>query len=135
MKVVSITDVRQDGTRVIRETQQSGEATLIVIKSRPAAYLVGAQQYEALLAENQRLRREALEHEVEIAIDELRRGEAREFASAADLMADIEAEIAAESRVGAPAPATVLPSSGEATVRAAAPGHRTRPRAARGQSR
>ena len=87
MKVVSITDVRQDGTRVIREAQESGEATLIVIKSRPAAYLVGAQQYEALLAENQRLRREALVRRVEEAEAEIEDGSRPIFDTAESLIA------------------------------------------------
>jgi prevent-host-death family protein len=103
MKVVSITDVRQDGTRVIREAEQTGEPALVVIHSRPVAYIVGASHYDELLAELRRLRREALERDVAEADEQIRRGETREYPSAAALMADIEAEIAAE-RQGSAAP-------------------------------
>ena len=44
MKVVSITTVRQDAAQVIRAAEQSDEPTLVVLRSRPAAYIVHTYQ-------------------------------------------------------------------------------------------
>jgi prevent-host-death family protein len=87
MKVVSITEVRQDGTRVIREAQQADDPTLVVINSRPAAYIVGVAQYDGLRAELKRLRREALERDVAEAEAEIARGGLPSFDNAEDLIA------------------------------------------------
>jgi prevent-host-death family protein len=89
MRIVGITQLRQDGTRVIREAQQAAEPTVVVVRSQPAVYIVGAQQYEAMVAELQQLRWEALERDVAQALAEIARGEAREHASARALMASI----------------------------------------------
>ncbi len=86
MRVVGITDVRQDGTRIIREAQHAAEPTLVVIRSEPAVYLVGAQKYEAEQAELKRLRRELLEREVAEAEAEIARGEAQVFDDVEALM-------------------------------------------------
>ena len=53
---------------------------------------MAAQQYEALLAENQRLRREALIRDVEAAEEEIRRGDYRTFDNAEDLIACLQSE-------------------------------------------
>lgn len=135
MRVVSITEMRQAGARVVREAQQADDPTLIVVNSRPAAYLVGVAQYDALRAEIERLRREALEREVEIAMEEVRRGEFREYASAAELMADIEAEIAAENNSTATARDAGLPQGREAADSKPAKGGRTRAQSSRSPSR
>ena len=95
MKVVSITEVRQDATKVIRHAQENGEPVLVVQRSRPAAYVVGAAQYEALLAALKQLRREAVVRDVEEALTAIERGEVREYTDVRELMASIEAEIAA----------------------------------------
>jgi prevent-host-death family protein len=87
MKVVSITEVRQEGTRVIREAQEAEDPTLVVINSRPAAYIVGVEQYDALRAEVKRLRREALEREVAEAEAEIAEGNLPSFDNAEDLIA------------------------------------------------
>jgi prevent-host-death family protein len=89
VRIVGITALRQDGTRVIREAQQASEPTVIVVRSQPAVYLVGAQQYEAMVAELQQLRREALERDVAQALAEIDRGETHEYASARELMASL----------------------------------------------
>jgi prevent-host-death family protein len=87
MKVVSITEMRQDGTRVIREAQQADAPTLIVVNSRPAAYLVGVEQYDALQAEIKRLRREAFVREVLEAEAEIAAGGLPVFDTAEGLIA------------------------------------------------
>src|SRR5689334_256699 len=93
MRVVSITEIRQAGGRVVREAQAADEPMLIVVHAQPAAYLVGVAQYDALRAEVKRLRREALEREVEIAMEEVRRGEFRTFDSVDELIADLHSEV------------------------------------------
>ena len=51
MRVIGITEVRQDATRVIRQAQASDEPTLVVLRSTPAAYIVGAARYDELIEE------------------------------------------------------------------------------------
>jgi len=87
VKVVSIAEVREDGPRVIREAQQAEDPTLVVIDSRPAAYIVGVEQYDALRAEIKRLRREALERDVLEAEAEIAAGDLPSFDSADALIA------------------------------------------------
>ncbi len=89
MKIVSITEVRQDATNIIRHAQESAEPVLIVQRSKPASYVVGAAQYEAL-------RREAFLLEVRAAEEEIRRGGLTAYDSVAALMASIDAEDASE---------------------------------------
>jgi prevent-host-death family protein len=92
MKVVSITEVRQDATKIIRHAQENAEPVLIVQRSRPAAYVVGAAQYEALQTELKALRRENFLLEVQKAEEEIRRGELPVYDSVEALMASIDAE-------------------------------------------
>ncbi len=92
MRVIGVTKVRQDTTRVIRQAQASEEPTLVVLRSEPAAYIVGAAQYEALIEELKDLRREVFAREVDAAEAEARRGNLPTYESAAKLMDDIRAE-------------------------------------------
>ena len=92
MKVVNITEVRQAATRVIRDAQQSGEAVLIVQRSKPAAYVVGAAQYEALQAELKQLRRAELLRDVAEAEAEVRRGGLPAYEEIDALMTELKPE-------------------------------------------
>ncbi|HEY7059975.1 MAG TPA: type II toxin-antitoxin system Phd/YefM family antitoxin [Chloroflexota bacterium] len=83
MRVVGINTVRQDTSRVIREAQKSDEPTLVVTRSQPAAYIVGAAQYEAL-------RREVFAQGVEAAEAEARTHPLPVFESADELMHAIQ---------------------------------------------
>jgi prevent-host-death family protein len=74
VKVVSITEVRRDAAKVIRHAQQSAEPVLVVQRSKPAAYVVGAAQYEAMQAELHALRRAELLRDVAEAEAEIRCG-------------------------------------------------------------
>jgi prevent-host-death family protein len=92
VKVVSITEVRQDATKVIRHAQESAEPVLVVQRSKPAAYLVGAAQYEAMQAELEALRRAELLRDVAEAEDEIRRGGLRVYDDVEALIADLNAD-------------------------------------------
>jgi len=93
MKIVNITEVRQDATNVVRHVRQSEEPVLIVQRSKPAAYLIGADQYEALQAELKELRRAQLLRDVAEAEAEVRRGGLPAYEHVDALMADLELEI------------------------------------------
>ena len=92
MRVIGITTVRQDTTRVIRQAQASEEPTLVVLRSEPAAYIVGAARYDALMEELRDLRRELFAREVDEAETEARRGDLPTYDSAAELMQAIRDE-------------------------------------------
>lgn len=97
MKVVNITEVRQDATRVIREAQQTGEAVLVLRRSRPAAYVIGAAQYEALQDELKQLRRAELLRDVAEAETEVRRGGLAAYEEVDALMAELGPEKTADA--------------------------------------
>jgi prevent-host-death family protein len=90
MRVIGITAVRQEASRVIREAQASHEPTLVVLRSQPAAYIVGAPQYEALLDELKALRRELFAQGIEAAEDEARERPLPVYQGADELMDAIE---------------------------------------------
>jgi PHD/YefM family antitoxin component YafN of YafNO toxin-antitoxin module len=92
MNVVKITEIRDEITRAICEAEKAQAPTLVLVEARPAAYIVGAQQYEALLAERKRLRRELLLRDVDEAEAEIARGEARSFDNVEDLIAWLHRE-------------------------------------------
>ena len=92
MKIVSVTEVRQDTANVIRHAQETEEPVLVVSRSKPAAYILGATAYEALLAELKELRREAFVQEVKAAEAEMRRGGLPVYDSVDDLIASLDAE-------------------------------------------
>lgn len=110
MKVVSITEMRQEGTRVIREAQQADDPTLIVINSRPAAYIIGVEQYDALRAEMKRLRHEALEREVLEAEAEIAAGGLPIFDTAEALIAHLHRDDPSASNADA-GPRTETPKA------------------------
>jgi prevent-host-death family protein len=94
MRVVGINTVRQDTSRVIREAQASDEPTLVVTRSQPAAYIVGATQYEALLEELKALRGELFAQGVEAAEAGAREHPLPVFQSADELIDAIERGLA-----------------------------------------
>lgn len=94
VKVVSVTEVRQDATNLIREAQKSDEPLLVVQRSRPAAYLVGAAQFDALQAELRELRRAQLLRDVAEAEAAVQQGGLPAYEDVDALMADLEADLA-----------------------------------------
>jgi hypothetical protein len=63
-----------------------------VQRSKPAAYVIGAAQYEAIQAELKALRRELFLLEVQAAEEEIRRGGLPVYDRVQALMASIDAE-------------------------------------------
>ena len=92
MRVVSITDVRQDATRLVQHVNQAREPVLVLQRSRPAAYLVDAVTYEAMDAELKHLRHEQFWQEVAEASDEYQAGSARVYDDVDQLIADLALE-------------------------------------------
>ena len=95
MKVVSVTEVRQDATALIRQAQESDEPLLVVQRSKPAAYLIGAAQFDALQAELKELRRAQLLHDVAEAEAAVRRGGLPTYDDVDALMAELERDLSA----------------------------------------
>jgi prevent-host-death family protein len=92
VKVVSVTTIRQDATSVIREAQESGEPVLVVQRSRPAAYLVSAERFDALQAELRDLRRRDLIWDVREAEGEIAAGLPKIYDDPAQILADLDIE-------------------------------------------
>ena len=89
MKIVSITDVRQDATKLIKHAQTVGEPVLVLRRSQPVAYLVDARQYEAMQEDLKRLRHAAFWEDVTAASDEYRTGDARVYDDAQALITEL----------------------------------------------
>lgn len=79
MKSIGITDLRQRAADVIEEAGASDEPTVILQRSRKAAYIVSPDRYEHDQAELRTLRRALFMTEVREAEAEYAAGEARTF--------------------------------------------------------
>ncbi|HET7200449.1 MAG TPA: type II toxin-antitoxin system Phd/YefM family antitoxin [Burkholderiales bacterium] len=79
MKTVPITDLRQRVAEVLDEVQASDEPTVILQRSRKAAYLVSPDRYERDQAELATLRRALFVREVQEAEAEYKAGAAHRF--------------------------------------------------------
>ena len=89
MKSVAITDLRQRAADVIEEAGASDEPTVILQRSRKAAYLVSPQRFEQDQAELRTLRRALFMTEVREAEAEYSTGQAREFDDVEDLLDEL----------------------------------------------
>ncbi len=89
MRTVTITEVRQDATSLVEEVQASKEPILVIQRSRPTAYLVGASAFEEMQAELRRLRHELFWQGVEEAADEYRRGQVPVYDDVEKLVSDL----------------------------------------------
>jgi prevent-host-death family protein len=92
MKVVSITDVRQEATKLVEHARESHEPVLICVRSKPVAYIVEAADYEAMQRDLKRMRHELFWHGVVEAEAEHRSGQSRTFDNAESLIADLGLE-------------------------------------------
>ena len=92
MKVVSITDVRQEATKLVELAQMTREPILICVRSRPAAYIVEAEEFEALQRDVKRLRHELFWQGVAEAEAEHRAGQSQTYESADALIEDLGLE-------------------------------------------
>ena len=79
MKSIPISDLRQRVADVINDVQASDEPTVVLQRSRRAAYIVSPERYERDQAELSTLRRVVFLAEVREAEAEYRAGEAPRF--------------------------------------------------------
>jgi prevent-host-death family protein len=79
MKSVPITELRQRAAEVIEEVGASDEPTVVLQRSRKAAYIVRPERFEQDQAELRALRRALFLTEVREAEAEYQAGESREF--------------------------------------------------------
>ncbi len=79
MKSVPITELRQRAAEVIESASASDEPTVVLQRSRKAAYIVSPERFEHDQAELRTLRRTLFLAEVREAEAEYAAGESREF--------------------------------------------------------
>lgn len=79
MKSIPISDLRQRVADVIDDVQASEEPTVVLRRSRRAAYIVNPERYERDQAELSALRRTVFLAEVREAEAEYRAGDAQSF--------------------------------------------------------
>jgi prevent-host-death family protein len=79
MKSISISDLRQRGADVIDDVQASDEPTVVMQRSRKAAYIVNPERYERDQAELSTLRRAVFMAEVREAEAEYAAGQTPRF--------------------------------------------------------
>lgn len=89
MKSIGITDLRQRAADVIDEVQAADEPTIVLQRSRKAAYLVNPERYERDQAELSALRRALFLSEVREAEAEYRAGGAAQYDDVERLLDDI----------------------------------------------
>lgn len=86
--MIPITELRQRAAEVIEEAAASEEPTVILQRSRKAAYIVSPDRYEREQAELRALRRALFLTEVREAEAEYRAGNARAYDDMEDLLDD-----------------------------------------------
>jgi len=91
MKTIPISDLRQRVADVINDVQASEEPTVVLQRSRRAAYIVNPERYERDQAELSALRRAVFLTEVREAEAEYRAGEARHFDDVEQLLDELRA--------------------------------------------
>jgi prevent-host-death family protein len=89
MKTVPISELRQRVAEVIAEAGASDEPTVILQRSRPAAYLVGPEHWEREQAELRELRRALFLAEVREAEAEYASGESHSFGDVEELLDEL----------------------------------------------
>ena len=89
MKSVAITDLRQRAAEVIENAGASDEPTVVLQRSRKAAYLVSPQRFEQDQAELRTLRRALFMAEVREAEAEYTAGQSQRFDDVEDLLDEL----------------------------------------------
>ena len=89
MKSIPITELRQRAADVIEEAGSSDEPTVILQRSRKAAYIVSPERFEHDQQELRTLRRALFLTEVREAEAEYSAGAAREFESVDQLLDEL----------------------------------------------
>jgi prevent-host-death family protein len=91
MKSIPITELRQRAADVIEEAGSSQEPTVILQRSRKAAYIVSPQRYDQDQAELRALRRALFLTEVREAEAEYDAGQSRAFEDMEQLLDELRA--------------------------------------------
>jgi antitoxin YefM len=89
MRTIPITELRQRAADVIEEAGSSDEPTVVLRRSRKAAYIVSPERYEHDQEELRTLRRALFVAEVREAEAEYAAGEARPFDDMEALLDDL----------------------------------------------
>jgi prevent-host-death family protein len=89
MKTVPITELRRRISDVIEELQDDDEPTVVLQRSRKAAYIVNPERYEQDQAELRALRHERFVAEVREAEAEIAAGKAKRYENVEDLIDDL----------------------------------------------
>ena len=89
MKSIPISDLRQRVAEVIDDVQASDEPTVVMQRSRKAAYIVNPERYERDQAELGTLRRAVFLAEVREAEAEYDAGQVRRFDNVDQLLDDL----------------------------------------------
>lgn len=89
MKTIPISELRQRVADVIADAGASDEPTVVLQRSRPAAYIVGPEHYERQQAELRTLRRALFVAEVREAEAEYAAGGARRFDDIDELLDEL----------------------------------------------
>jgi prevent-host-death family protein len=89
MKTIPISDLRQRLPEVLEAVRLDDEPTIVLQRSRPAAYLVGAEHYERDQAELAALRRALFLSEVREAEAEYQAGGAKQFENVEQLLDEL----------------------------------------------
>jgi prevent-host-death family protein len=89
MKTVPITELRQRVADVIGDVQASDEPTVVLQRSKPAAYILSPDQYERDRRELTLLRRQLFVAEIREAEAEYAAGEARTFETVDTLLDEL----------------------------------------------
>jgi prevent-host-death family protein len=89
VKSIPISDLRQRVADVIDDVQATDEPTVVMQRSRKAAYIVNPERYERDQAELSALRRAVFMTEVREAEAEYQAGEARQFDDVEQLLDEL----------------------------------------------
>lgn len=89
MKTIGVTELRQRAAEVIESLREDDEPTLVLQRSERAAYLIGAEQYEAQQAELAATRRELFLREVRDAEAEHGAGKSTHYGDVESLLDDL----------------------------------------------
>ena len=89
MRTIPITELRQRAADVIQEAASSDEPTVILQRSRRAAYIVSPERFEQDQAELRTLRRALFVAEVREAEAEYAAGQATQFEDVEDLLDEL----------------------------------------------
>jgi prevent-host-death family protein len=89
MKTVPVSDLRQHVADVIDDVQATDEPTVVLQRSRPAAYIVSPERYERDQRELSLLRRQLFLSEIREAEAEYRSGGASKFEDVDQLLDEL----------------------------------------------